>query len=710
MSKAQKQKTIRAIILGLSVGLAMLILHVTGILETIEWKSWDWRLRSLADPQSASDEIVILLVDQQSLDFYEQEGLGWPWPRQLYAAAVQFCRTGGARAVVFDVLFTESSVYGLEDDLYFGMTLADAGNIALAAFFSAREPVAGDTTGEKILQRHAIALPDYPLSKTLTRNSVTLSVEEILSSARTVGNVSFPPDDDGIFRRLPLICSYDDHLYPVLPLAACRQLLNGSLRQETGGGLSLAGRPLPLDQAGRLIINYHGGVGTYRSISMADVIQSQLQLDEGLEPQIDPHFFDGKTVLVGFSAPGLMDLRPTPLSSVYPGVEVHATVIDNLLAGDFIAPAPGWMTTVLILLLALLTALAVTWPRRLIFMAGGVIICLLVPVLAAVLSFRAGIWLALIAPLAGVVVTFAAGSVLNYALEGRQKRFVKKVFQHYLSHQVIEQILKDPDQLRLGGQRRQMSVFFSDVAGFTSVAESLSPEDLTELLNRYLSEMTDVIFAHGGTVDKYIGDAIVAFWNAPLDQSDHAVRACQAALDCQKRLMELREQMRRQSGQELYMRIGLNTGPMVVGNMGSSDRFDYSILGDAVNLGARLEGACKQYGIWNLMGQGTYAEVKNLFEIREIDLIRVVGKKEPVHTYELLADKGQLSSDRMRKINRFHRGLELYRQRKWSEAVEIFDALETEPVIDIYRQRCRDYQASPPPEDWDGVWELTQKH
>ncbi len=710
MSKAQKQKTIRAIILGLSVGLAMLILHVSGILQTLEWKSWDWRLRSLAEPQSASDEIVILLVDQQSLNFYEQEGLGWPWPRQLYAAAARLCQTGGARALVFDILFTESSVYGLEDDLYFGMTLADAGNVALAAFFSAQEPTSVDTAGEKILQQHAIGLPDFPLQKTLTRNSVTLSVEEILSSALTVGNVSFPPDDDGIFRRLPLICSYGDRLYPALPLAACRQLLNGSLRWQAGEALSLAGRPLPLDESGRLIINYHGGVGTYRSISMADVIQSQLQLEEGLEPQIDPDFFGGKIVLLGFSAPGLMDLRPTPLSSVYPGVEVHATVIDNLLAGDFIAPAPGWMTAVLILVLALLTALAVTWPRRLGFMAVGVIICLLIPVLASVLAFRAGIWLILIAPLAGVVVTFAAGSVLNYALEGRQKRFVKKVFQHYLSHQVIEQILKNPDQLRLGGQRRQMSVFFSDVAGFTSVAESLSPEDLTELLNRYLSEMTDVIFAHGGTVDKYIGDAIVAFWNAPLDQSDHAVRACLTALDCQKRLMELREQMRRQSGRELYMRIGLNTGPMVVGNMGSSDRFDYSILGDAVNLGARLEGACKQYGIWILMGQGTYAEVKDRFEIREIDLIRVVGKKEPVHTYELLADKGQLSSDRMLQINRFHSGLGLYRQRKWSEALEMFDALETEPVTAIYCQRCRDYQASPPPEDWDGVWELTRKH
>jgi adenylate cyclase len=735
MTKTARQNTVRTILLGLAVGMVMLVLHGAGLFRSLEWKSWDWRLRALADSGSAGEEIIILLVDQHSLDFYEQEGLGWPWPRQLYAAAVQFCQTGGARAVVFDVLFTESSVYGLEDDLYFGMVLAEAGNAALAAFFSAQEPAAVDTAGEAILRQHALSLPGWPAKKVLERRSVSLSIEEILSSARSVGNVSFPPDDDCIFRRLPLICSYRGRLYPVLPLAVVRQLIEDWPPGQPGessssgieksaasdppgiGGLSLsdgalyaAGQRLPLDESGRLIINYHGGVGTYRSISMADVIQSQLQLEEGLEPQIDPAFFQDKIVLVGFSAPGLMDLRPTPFSSVYPGVEIHATVIDNLLAGDLIDPAPGWMTVVMILLAALLTALAVTGPQKLGWMAAGVAACLLLPVAAAALAYHAGLWLVMVTPLAAAVVTFAAGSVLNYTLEGQQKRFVKKVFQHYLSHQVIDQILKDPDRLKLGGQRRQMSVFFSDVAGFTSVAESLSPEDLTELLNRYLSEMTAVIFRHGGTVDKYIGDAIVAFWNAPLDQPDHAVRACQAALDCQKRLVELRDRMRRQSGRELHMRIGINTGPMVVGNMGSSDRFDYSILGDAVNLGARLEGACKQYGIWILMGEGTYAEVRDQVEAREIDRIRVVGKREPVRIYELLARRGQLSQERRTALDRFHEGLRLYRERKWTTAIGIFKELPDDPVARIYVERCEQYQVSPPPEDWDGVWELTRKH
>jgi adenylate cyclase len=709
MVSPRTHKIIRGLALGLGFGLLVLILHGAGLFRTLEWKSWDWRLRVLSDRELASPEMVILLVDQQSLDFYEQDGLSWPWPRQLYAAAVQFCKTAGARAVVFDVLFSESSVYGVEDDLFFGQAISEAGNVHLAVFMSSQEASPLTASEEDILRHHALRISGLPEDKVVTRSSMSLSVEEILAPALTMGNVSFPPDDDGIFRRLPLIFSHHGRLFPALPLAVADQLLGGTLESTRRGDLRLAGLRVPLDENGRLLIKYHGGVGTYRSISMASVIQSQLQLEEGLEPQIDPASLQGKIVLVGFSAPGLLDLRPTPFSSVYPGVEVQATVIDNLINGDFFSPAPLLATAILILLVAMATGLAVSWPGRIWALILLSLACLAIPFLAAMFAFRWGFWLPLVSPLAAMVVCFAGGSVLNYALEGRQKRFVKKVFRHYLSHQVIEEILKDPEKLRLGGQRRHMSVFFSDVAGFTSVAESLTPEGLTELLNLYLSEMTEIIFAHGGTVDKYIGDAIVAFWNAPLEQPDHATRACLAALDCQKRLEALRDEMRQKSGRELFMRIGLNTGPMVVGNMGSQDRFDYSVLGDSVNLGARLEGACKQYGIWILVGEKTFREAEESVEAREVDLIRVVGKKEPVRIYQLLARKGQLSSERRKELAQFQKGLELYRQRKWTTALSIFESLKEDPVAQVYLKRCQEYQASPPPESWDGVWELSKK-
>jgi adenylate cyclase len=709
MATLRTQKILRGVALGLGIGLAVLLLHEVELFNTMEWKSWDWRLRTFSDPGQASPEIVIVLVDQHSLDFYEQDGLSWPWPRQLYAAAVQFFHTAGSRAMVFDVLFSENSVYGLEDDLAFGQAISLAGNVDLAVIMSAKETSIRDTTGREILWQHAIQIPGFPERRVVPRNSVTLSVDEILSPARSMGNVSFPPDGDGIFRRLPLVFSYEDRLFPALPLAVAHHLRDGPFRAHRQGDLEWAGQRIPLDEDGQLLIKYYGGVGTYTSLSMASVIQSQLQLEEGLEPQIDPDFFRDKIVLVGFSAPGLMDLRPTPFSSVYPGVEIHATVIDNLINGDFFSMAHGLATSVLILLMTLAMGLAVSVPRKIWHMALLALICVFLPFIAAIAAFRSGIWLPLAAPLAGVLICFAGGSVLNYSLEGRQKRFVKKVFRHYLSHQVIEEILKNPEKLRLGGQRREMSVFFSDVVGFTSVAESLTPEALTELLNFYLSEMTQIIFVNGGTVDKYIGDAIVAFWNAPLDQSDHAQRACLAALDCQRRLEELREQMLQVSGQQLFMRIGVNTGPMVVGNMGSRDRFDYSVLGDAVNLGARLEGACKQYGISILIGEQTYREAEELVEAREVDLIRVVGKREPVRIYQLLGRKGQLSENQSQELEQFRKGLELYRQKKWTEAVEVFRGLEHDPVAKVYLERCELYRSSPPPDDWDGVWELTKK-
>jgi len=709
MAPLRTQKILRGAALGLGIGLAILLLNEAGLFKSMEWKSWDWRLRTFSDPGRASPEIVILLVDQQSLDFYEQDGLSWPWPRQLYAAAVQFCHAGSARAIVFDVLFSENSVYGLEDDLAFGQAISLAGNVDLAAFMSAKETSLQDTTGQAILRQHAIQIPGFPESKVVARSSVTLSVEEILSPARSLGNVSFAPDADGIFRRLPLVFSYEGRLFPALPLAVASHLPAGSLRTRGQGDLELAGKRIPLDATGRLIIKYHGAVGTYTSFSMASIIQSQLQIEEGLEPQVDPAFFRDKIVLVGFSAPGLLDLRPTPFSSVYPGVEIHATVIDNLINGDFFSLAHGLATSVLILLVTLAMGLAVSVPRRIWHMALLALICVFLPFIAAIAAFHSGIWLPLAAPLAGVLICFAGGSVLNYSLEGRQKRFVKKVFRHYLSHQVIEEILKNPEKLRLGGQRRDMSVFFSDVVGFTSVAESLTPDALTELLNFYLSEMTQIIFVHGGTVDKYIGDAIVAFWNAPLDQPDHAKRACLAALDCQVRLTELREQMLQRSGRQLSMRIGVNTGPMVVGNMGSRDRFDYSVLGDAVNLGARLEGACKQYGISILAGEETFRQIVDFVEAREVDLIRVVGKREPVRIYQLLGRKGQMSENQLQELEKFRKGLELYRQKKWTEARRVFRGLEQDPVAKVYVERCDLYLSSPPPDDWDGVWELTKK-
>jgi len=299
--------------------------------------------------------------------------------------------------------------------------------------------------------------------------------------------------------------------------------------------------------------------------------------------------------------------------------------------------------------------------------------------------------------------------MLNYNIEGKQRRFVKKVFHHYLSPHVIERVLEDPSLLKLGGEKREITSFFSDIAGFTSLSEGLSPEELVHFLNEYLSDMTDIILESGGTLDKYEGDAIISFWNAPLDFTDHAVRACRAALDSQKRLVKLKPHFQKRYGHMISARIGVNSGPAVVGNMGSQRRFDYTAIGDTINLASRLEGACKQYGISILVGETTYKQVKDVIAAREVDLIRVVGKKNPVRVYEILDELKYLSEEEHKSIDVFQRGLGFYRACKWEEAVTLFNKLKDDKLAKVYIERCGKLEKSPPPDDWDGVVDLKVK-
>jgi len=331
------------------------------------------------------------------------------------------------------------------------------------------------------------------------------------------------------------------------------------------------------------------------------------------------------------------------------------------------------------------------------------------PGLAALVAYGQGTWLEFVAPELAVLVSFIGAALLNYRTEGRQRRFIKNVFRYYLSPHVIDGILADPSLLRLGGEKRIISSFFSDVQGFTSISENLTPEELVALLNAYLSEMTDIILDTGGTLDKYEGDAIIAFWNAPLEQPDHALRACRAALRCQARLGELRAEFKAKYGREVRMRIGLNSGEAVVGNMGSKNRFDYTAMGDTINLAARLEGACKQYGIGLLAGEGTVSRAGEAVVCREVDVIRVVGKKKSVKVFELIGEAGQVSPEQLSLLRDFGAALDSYRRREWQKALKGFLALKDDPVAAVYAGRCRELLISPPPGDWDGVFELKSK-
>jgi len=693
-----KNRIIRGLIVGIAVFIITLILYYLNLFCVLEWKSWDLRLHLFSHPSQASDDIVLFLIDQESLDVYERgQGVSWPWPREMYSYIIQYCMKGKVKALLIDFIFSESSVYGVEDDLSLAEAMAQSENIFLPIFLS-HEEKESEEAALHLLKRFSFSEKNLSPEAEFQMKSVSLPIEPFLSSVFGVGNVNFASDKDGIYRRIPLLFTLDNLILPSLPLA-----IVNFIKEEQKFPC------VPLDDSGQMIINYHGPTGTYPSYSIAAIINSFALMEQGKIPQIPPDEFAGKIVLVGGSAPGILDLRPTPLSAVCPGVEIQAIVIDNLLNEDFIRVPSKFLFFLFLGIFSLLTGLGMSLFKKIWTIILFIFFCIALPACAACLAFLSGYWLEFVAPEFAVLLSIVTATLLNYSFEGRQRRFIKRVFRHYLNPHVIERLIKNPSMLQLGGEKRDISSFFSDVAGFTSISESLSPEDLVNLLNAYLSEMTDIILSSGGTLDKYEGDAIIAFWNAPLDQPDHALRACRAALRCQRRLEELRPGFHEQFGHELYIRIGINSGPAVVGNMGSHNRFDYTAMGDTINLASRLEGVCKLYKVPILIGEATHEKVKNTIVSREVDFIRVVGKKKPVRVFEAIGEKNEVTSSRLEKIEIFQQALNSYRSRQWEKAQSLFQKLGDDKLAEIYIERLQHLRESPPPKEWSGVYDLREK-
>lgn len=704
-------------ILGLGLGTAGAVLALSlwalGWLETIEAKTWDWRASFLARKGAATDQVVMILLDQKSLDWARIEnGLSWPWPREVYGAIINFCRRNGAKALAFDVLFTEPSKYGVEDDVSFGKAVSEFGSFAGSLFL-------GDTTGSETRWPEEIPRPGFRISgldgwlsqreaKRLVFPRATFPIPELSGNAAVLCNVHLEPDKDGVYRRVKIFSVFDGVILPSLGFGT-HLAADPDISMEIGpGGLTAGRRTIPVDREGNLLLRYRGPSGTYKNYSAAAVLQSEISALSGGKPAIsDPEALKDKYVIFGFSAPGLYDLRPSPVDGVYPGTEIHATALDNFLSGDFMKSSPGWLNIMIVLTLTLSCGVLASVFRS---PAGSLALAALffsLPVVISMIAYVKGLWLPLVLQEAAAASTLSFTLVVNYATEGRQKRFIKAAFKQYLSPAVIEELIKNPQRLKLGGERRILSIFFSDLQGFTSISEGLDPESLTSLLNDYLSAMTDIIHEEGGTVDKYEGDAIIAFWNAPMEVPDHATRIVRASLRCQARLAELRPRFRERIGKEMLMRIGVNTGHAVVGNLGSRSRFDYTMLGDAVNLAARLEGVNKQFGTYTIISEATQQMMGNAFASRELARVAVVGRKEPVRIYEPMF--GEEYETRKEIMKRFSGGLNLFYEGRFEEAIEVFSGIEKEdPPAAAYKIKCMTLAESRPA-DWQGVWIMTSK-
>lgn len=709
-----RRKIWQGVLLGAVAASCGLLLYSVGWLRGWEATTWAWRVRFFSQPDSTADQIRVVLLDQASLDWAKNEhGLSWPWPRQVYVPLVQFCQRAGAKVIVFDVLYTEPSAYGPEDDALLGQAIADSGKFVGAAFLSAR-------TGE--MERWPEFLqdkrpPDIVLDADCEHSRAGLEmprasfpIPEVASNALWLGNVSDEPDEDGVFRRAAIFRWFDGSPVASLGIAAFLAAEKAAGRQPEirwePGWLRIGGYRIPADSRLRALLRYTAGAGgPYKTYNVAGVIQSEVRLQSGETPSVDPTEFQDKYVLFGFSAPGLLDLRVTPVSRVYPGVLIHATQLENLLSQRFLRDAPNGFRVAGLFALAVIVSVVGRLAKRWWHSVVTILLALPLPLVFGFIGYAAGYWWPIMDGAVAVAVALVGAVVWNYATEGRQKAFIKQAFKHYISPAYIDLLLENPAQLKLGGEKKELSIFFSDLQGFSSFSERLDAETLTAFLNEYLTDMTDIIQEEGATLDKYEGDAIIAFWNAPLTLPDHAVRACRAALRCQRKLQERNAEFAQRFGHELKMRIGINTGEVVVGNMGSRDRFNYTILGDAANLASRLEGANKAFGTFLMVSEATWQKTGNVFVGRCLGAIRVVGRKTPVRVFEILGLPGEPAPD---FLSDYNTALKHVLDRQWREAVAVFEKLGHDPVSRKYAERCRQL-CERPGEDWDGVWNLTEK-
>jgi len=715
-------------------------------LRFMELKALDLRILSRGAVPSCG-KVVIAVIDEKSLSELGR----WPWPRSTVARLVDSLNGYGAKAIGFDIVFSEpennSNLRALEQikrevdkagvmdprladilsrkkmledtDNQLAQSIRKAQNVTLGYFFHTSSRDVSHLSEKEVTEKaENIGNSRYSMVRTraapdeaalIHAYGVVPNLPELSETAENSGYFNAFPDIDGSIRWSPLLIKFRDNYYSSLALSLLLQyldwpMLSVNMAEFGVESIRIDDLRIPTDESGRLLVNYLGPAKTFPHYSIVDIIQKRLA----------PELFKDKMVIVGATATGIYDLRVTPFGAVYPGVEIHATVIDNILRQNFLIQS-GWTSFLdagIIILLGLLMGIVI--PRLKAFQ--GVLVSLVI--LAAFISANAlifahyNIWLNLVYPVLTILLIYMGITVYRYVSEEREKKKVRGAFQRYLNASVVNELLKDPAKLKLGGDKKNLTVLFSDIRGFTTISESLAPESLVRLLNEYLTAMTEIVFKYDGLLDKYIGDAVMAVFGAPLEQPDHALRACNTALDMMDRLKTLQEKWEAEGWPFVDIGIGVSTGDMVAGNMGSEMRFDYTVMGDSVNLGSRLEWINKEYGTNIVISQFTHEIVKDVLCCRELDAVRVKGKKQPIKIYELLGRKE--NEDFWRElISLFQAGLEHYKASRWDEAIAVFQSVLAVRPGDLpsrlYIQRCDTLRANPPEAPWDGVFTMTTK-
>ncbi len=736
-----------AILIGLGLTLVLIFtanaahFYRLSFVDQLSAIFYDYRLR-LTMPRSVDDRIVILDIDEKSL---QEEGR-WPWSRDRLAVLMDKLFDKYAVAEVgFDVVFAEKDESSglkvlqklgqnqLKSNAAFQSTLRqiepelEYDNI-FASKIKNRKVVLGYYLTDQQDEHTSGMLPEATFPKgTFKGKPITFTVwngyggnlPELQSVAASAGHFNPIIDEDGVVRRVPMLAEYNGAYYESLSLAMVRALFNQTklsagfadsqnknyaglewLEIETNKG----NFKIPVDQRVATLVPYRGGQNSFRYISVADV----------LHDRVDAAQLKNKIVLVGTTAPGLLDMRTTPVAEVYPGVEIHANMIAGILDQN-LKEQPAYMLGAEVAWLVLLGA-ALSFLLPLLSPSKAMLVSILALSVSLGLSVTLWYFGNLVMPIANsllmITLLFALDMSYGFFVTSRTKRQITNLFGQYVPGELVEEMAASPDSISMEGKSREMTILFSDVRNFTSISEGLEPKDLTLLMNEFLTPLSRIIYKHRGTIDKYMGDCIMAFWGAPLQDAEHAKHAILAGLEMQAALLALRPQFKQRGWPEIHIGVGINSGRVSVGNMGSEVRVAYTVMGDEVNLASRLEGITKQYGVGVIVGENTRNTVTD-FAYRELDHVRVKGKDKPVAIYQPMGLSSELPKAVLDEVKLFHEVRRLYRKQDWDQAeLQLMNLQRMSPdtaLYGIYTERIGYFRNNPPPTNWDGVFVFETK-
>ncbi len=595
----KKNNLIGFIISGLSI-ILILFLWFARTTEIWEHKFYDYKFL-IRGAKKTSPNIVIVGIDESSLDRFGR----WPWQRSILAKAIRNLKNAGAKVIGIDIIFPEKS-QDRTQDIELTRAIKYANCVVGATYF--------DYTPQKVVE----TVNGQVVFKEILEKKLIFPIKELLDAFKRVGFTNAEPDTDGALRYAKIYDIYQDKKY-------------FSLNSQIAS-LFLDKEPEELNLPGIIYANFRGEAKLYPRYSFSLIYDSNFPKE----------WIKNKIVLLGSTATGAFDHYPTPFDKIYPGVEFHATIVDNILNNDYIRIVPNFVVLLLLVVFCLFFGQLFL---RLKPLAGIIVFIVSIGVYFIISQYfllaNYNIHLDFLKPGLGIIFSYLG--IMGYRLrtEEKEKRWIKKTFSYYLSPQVINELISSPEKLKLGGERKNLTVLFSDIRGFTNLSEKLTPEEVVSLLNEYLSSMTEIVFKYDGTLDKFIGDAIMAFWGAPIPQKDHAERAVFCALEMIEQLSQLQEKWKQQNKPIMDIGIGINTGDMVVGNMGSNQRMDYTVIGDNVNLASRLETLNRQYGTKIIISETTYEIIKEKVETKPLGQVNVKGRQKPIAIYEVIKKKNK---------------------------------------------------------------------